>query len=115
MFPYENLRVYQLVEEYYRNIHGYLKNAPQLSRYVKDQLGRASLSIPANIAEGSAKFSKRDQRNLYVIARGSAFECSAILRIMVLENEVDKEFSDHCLSLLDQISRILFTLIRGLE
>ena len=115
MFPYQNLKVYQLSEEYYRVIHRFLKNAPQLSRYVKDQLGRASLSIPANIAEGSAKFSKRDQRNFYVVARGSAFECSAILRIMFSENELDKELCDHCLALLDQISRMLYVLVRGLE
>ena len=43
-----------------------------------DQLRRAALSVPLNLAEGSGKFS-RDAVRFYAIARGSALECAAVL------------------------------------
>ena len=43
-----------------------------------DQLKRAALSVPLNIAEGAGRLTPPDQTKHYVIARGSAMECSAI-------------------------------------
>ena len=55
-----------------------------------EQLRRASLSIPLNIAEGSGESTGPDQRRFYAIARGSAMECTAIID------------ARHALSLVDQ-------------
>ena len=51
---------------------------------VKDQLDRASTSIPLNIAEGNGKFSDADRSRYLEIARGSALECAACLDVMVV-------------------------------
>ena len=56
----------------------------KLERYVIDQLGRASFSVPLNIAEGSGKFSKADRKNYFTTARASLFECVAVLVILVI-------------------------------
>jgi len=45
----------------------------------KDQLDRASTSMPLNIAEGNGKFSNSDRARFLEIARGSALECAASL------------------------------------
>jgi four helix bundle protein len=44
-----------------------------------DQVRRASIAIPLNIAEGSGKSTGPDQRRFYAVARGSAMECAAIV------------------------------------
>ncbi|HEX8490897.1 MAG TPA: four helix bundle protein [Chthoniobacterales bacterium] len=49
----------------------------------KDQLDRASTSIPLNIAEGNGKFSAKDRARFLEIARGSALECAACLDVLV--------------------------------
>jgi four helix bundle protein len=49
----------------------------------KDQLDRASTSIPLNIAEGNGKFSGKDRARFLEIARGSALECAAALDVLV--------------------------------
>ncbi len=49
----------------------------------KDQLDRASTSIPLNIAEGNGKFSQRDRARFLEMARGSALECAACLDVLV--------------------------------
>lgn len=49
---------------------------------VKDQLERASTSIPLNIADGNGKFSERERARFLEIARGSALECAACLDVL---------------------------------
>ena len=51
---------------------------------LSDQLDRASLSVPLNVAEGAGR-AGRDQARHYAIARGSAFECLAVLDLLELE------------------------------
>jgi four helix bundle protein len=50
----------------------------------KDQLDRASTSLPLNIAEGNGKFSNADRSRFLEIARGSALECAACLDVLVV-------------------------------
>src|SRR5437773_8609757 len=50
----------------------------------KDQLDRASTSIPLNIAEGNGKFSAKDRARFFEMARGSALECAACLDVLLV-------------------------------
>jgi four helix bundle protein len=50
----------------------------------KDQLDRASTSIPLNIAEGNGKFSPGDRARFLEVARGSALECAACLDVLMV-------------------------------
>jgi len=45
-----------------------------------------------NIAEGTSRFSNKDRKNFFVIARGSAFECVAILEYLLETEEITQEF-----------------------
>ena len=52
----------------------------------KDQLDRASTSVPLNIAEGNGKFAVRDRCRFIEIARGSALECAACLDVLAAKD-----------------------------
>jgi four helix bundle protein len=48
---------------------------------LKDQLQRAAVSIPSNIAEGFERASTRDYIHFLVIAKGSAGELRSLLQV----------------------------------
>ena len=87
----------------------------KLESYTNNQLGRASLSIALNIAEGAGKFSKPDRKNFFITARASVYECVAILDILHDEKIIsEEEFQDHLIKA-DELSRILFSMIKNLS
>jgi four helix bundle protein len=84
-------------------------------RVTNDQLRRASFSIMLNIAEGSSRFSNKDRRNFLVVSRGSAFECAAILEYLYEINELNQEIFDKYFAFLEEISKMLYSLIKRLD
>lgn len=114
MFEFQKLEVYRKAKEFNRQISKLLFEI-KVKRIVNDQLSRAALSIPLNIAEGSGRFSKPDRRNFFVISRSSVFECVAILDILKDQDIVTEETFQNLSSMADELSRILFTMIRNLE
>jgi four helix bundle protein len=114
MFDFEKLAVYQKAKEFNSGIRKYIK-ASKLDTATVDQLRRASFSVVLNIAEGSGRFSKADRKNFFVISRSSIFECVAILDILkgesLLHEEKYKLFYDQA----EELSKILFAMIRNLQ
>jgi four helix bundle protein len=84
-------------------------------RTTNDQLRRASFSIMLNIAEGSSRFSNKDRKNFMIDARGSAFECAAIIEYLYEVAEIEKDACVNYLNNLEKISKMLYGLIRGLD
>jgi len=75
MFHFQTLDVYKCAV-------AFLPEAYRMAKLgdgeIASQLRRAALSINLNISEGTGRFGN-DQRKFFVTARGSAFECAAIL------------------------------------
>jgi four helix bundle protein len=115
MFSYEKLEVYKKSFELNQKVYRFLKSNKAIPKYTKDQLGRATLSIMLNIVEGSGKFSNHDRRNFYIIARGSAFECSALVSFLHGENEIDEQTKIDWLFIYEEISRMLYVMIKNLD
>lgn len=75
----ERLEVYHLALE----LHAFAASkVPTLSRVLKDQLERASLSVVLNIAEGGGRRSRKDKARHYAYARGSATEVAASFDVL---------------------------------
>ncbi len=114
MFEFQNLEVYKKAKAFHLECKSLiLKN--KLDNYVRDQLGRASFSIVLNIAEGSGKFSKPDRKNYFTTARASVFECVAILDMLHDSSEIKTEDFERHLKGADELSRILYTMIKNLS
>jgi four helix bundle protein len=77
----ERLDVYRLALDFQRLAARVIKVRGIGS--LRDQLDRASVSIALNIAEGAGRRTGADKAGFYVIARGSAMECAAILDVLV--------------------------------
>src|SRR5688572_29459623 len=80
MFNFHRLNVYRCAISFLSLAAPLSERAPRGFSSLSDQLRRAALSIPLNIAEGSGKFDK-DERRYFGIARGSALECAAIVDV----------------------------------
>jgi four helix bundle protein len=115
MFSYNNLKVYCKAFQVNQKVYRFLKVNKIIPIYARNQFGRACLSIMLNIAEGCAKFSDRDRRNYYVIARGSVFECTSLLNFLYEEGELDTNLKNELFATFEEISRMLYTLIKKLE
>jgi four helix bundle protein len=87
----------------------------KFDRTTNDQLRRASFSIILNIAEGTSRFSNKDRKNFFVIARGSAFECAAILEYLQETKEITQQVFLQSEQRLEEISKMLFGLIKNLD
>jgi four helix bundle protein len=105
-FGHEQLDVYRAAIEYvgwaYRLCNG-LKG----HRNAKDQLLRASQSIPLNIAEGNGKATGGDRRRYFEIARGSAVECAAIQDVLEVCGALSPRDNADAKRLLDRIVAML--------
>jgi four helix bundle protein len=81
-FDHEKLEVYQAALSFIAWLEPVLQELPK-SLSVRDQLDRASTSIPLNIAEGNGKFTGADRCRFFDMARGSALESAAALEVLV--------------------------------
>lgn len=114
MLLYTKLVVYQKDFALNKQIYQIVKKS-SIPLYAKDQLGRSSLSIMLNIAEGNGKTGKRDKRNFLVIARASANESGALIDFLASENEIGPDQASYLLKEIDDVSKMLYSMIKSLE
>ena len=79
---------------------------------VKDQLDRASTSIPLNIAEGNGKIAEKDRARFLEIARGSALECAACLDVLRVRGLADEHAIEGAKERLSRIVAMLMGMLR---
>ena len=81
-FSYKQLIVWQKAMALVRLVYLQTKSFPQEERYsLTDQLRRAVVSIPSNIAEGNGRAGNKDYSHFLSIARGSLYETLTQLEI----------------------------------
>ena len=89
-FGHEKLRVYQEAIAFVAWCEEIVQECKGRSA-AKKHLDEASTSVVLNIAEGNGKYSSRDRKRYFDIARASALECAACLDVLVAKKRLDPE------------------------
>ena len=82
VFHFENLVVYQRGIELVTHVYEVIKKFPKEEQYALcDQLRRAVVSVPSNIAEGMGRYSNKEKARYIEISYGSLMEVFCQLNI----------------------------------
>ena len=112
MTTFRNLNVYIKSKELVKKIYELLKKFPREEQFALcDQLRRAVISIPSNIAEGSGRNSQKDQAHFYNIAYGSLMEVYSQLDIACDLGYISQEEFNQLESLINEEAKMLSGLI----
>jgi four helix bundle protein len=115
-FQFEKLEVYKRALDFVESIETLVASLKGKASYsLLDQLSRAALSIPLNIAEGNGRWHKAEKRQFFWIARGSAFECVPIIQVLYRKKLVTEQEHSAYYEQLDAISRMLTNLVKSVE
>jgi len=82
MRDYTKINAWQLADELTVTVYAETRTFPREELYgLTSQLRRASSSVPANIAEGSARGTRKDYLHFLHIARGSLSEAQYFIHL----------------------------------
>lgn len=81
LLDHEKLTVYQTAIEFVILADEIIEHLPRGRAYLSDQLQRAALSIPLNIAEGAGEYAVDEKARFYRMAKRSATECAGVLDV----------------------------------
>lgn len=109
---FRKLEVYQFAVRFLPLASEIADALPPRYSGLADQIRRASLSIPLNLAEGSGKTTAPDQRRFYAIARGSAMECGAIVDACLALGPIEATRATDADQLLSSVVRMLSKMCR---
>ena len=82
MRNFRELDVWKDARKLVKEVYLLTKSLPETEKYgLTSQINSCVISIPANIAEGSAKFSQKDFVRFLQISLGSAYELESHLKL----------------------------------
>jgi four helix bundle protein len=89
------------------------RGLPTEERYgITQQLRRAVVSIPSNIAEGHGRMNNGDFVRFLAIARGSLREAETLFRLCIALGLLREDDVERAMTLADEIGRMLAVMIR---
>ena len=113
-YSFENLEVWQMSRELVKETYQITSTFHNEEKFgLTSQLRRASVSVSSNIAEGSTRWSKKDQSGFYEIAFGSLIE---VLNQLILSTDLEFLPDTRLMEIrtkIDQIGRMLNALYQS--
>lgn len=91
-FKFEKLDVWKRGVEFADEIFNLADDLPQKYQFsLGEQIRRASLSVPTNIAEGCGRDGDKEQAYFFRIAKGSIYEVVSLLVILGKRGNLTKD------------------------
>lgn len=115
MLSYKNLLVWQKSMDLVEEIYHLVKLLPKAETYaLSDQMRRAAVSIPSNIAEGKNRHSRKEYIHFLSIARGSVSELNTQLLICNRIGYLSEDTTATAIKLCEEVGAMLYGLIQKL-
>ena len=109
------MKIWQLGMDLASDIYSITKSFPFEERFgLTNQLRRASVSIPSNIAEGSSR-SEKDFERFLRICLGSIYEIETQIRISERVGYCDEKQTSHISRRFHELQKMLYSFSRSLR
>jgi four helix bundle protein len=116
MKNFKKLKIWQKGMEIVKKTYAIADQLPDKERFgLRIQVCKAAVSIPSNIAEGSAKRSVKDRIRYLEISQGSAFELETELLVIEMVKYCNKDLIDDLLNDVDEEQKMIEGFIKTLE
>ncbi|MDP3420790.1 MAG: four helix bundle protein [Thiobacillus sp.] len=113
---YRDLLTWQMAMQLTENVYRITATFPAKETYaLANQLQRAAVSIPSNIAEGHARSSTKDYLRFISIAMGSLAELETQLELSARLDYIDQPKLGELLTIADELGRMLQGLRKSLQ
>ena len=113
---YKQLKVWQKSMELTVNIYSIVRLLPAEEKYaLSEQIRRAVLSIPSNIAEGSGRNTDKEFVQFLSISRGSLWELATQIEVCERLNYIDRQKTNEIMSQITEISKMINSLANSLQ
>ncbi|MFI5108272.1 MAG: four helix bundle protein [Terriglobales bacterium] len=116
MNHFKDLIAWQKAMDLVEQIYRLTETFPARENYgLSNQLRRAAVSVASNVAEGQARYSKKDFRHFLRVAKGSLAEIETQVLIARRLGYVNQDSCDRWLGHIKELGRILAGLISSLH
>jgi len=116
MRDYRKIQAWQLSDDLTVNIYEITRKFPSEEKFgVISQIRRSAYSVPSNIAEGSARESKKDYLHFLYIARASLTETQYFVHLSKRLGYLSKEKHDELMESVTDTFKRLHGLIKAVE
>ena len=113
---FKDLIVWQKAMDLVVEVYNLVKKLPKEEQFaLSDQMRRAVISIPSNIAEGRGRYSIKEYTHFLSVAKGSNAELETQLLLCVKINYLNNSDIERAFGLIKEVGKMLNSLQKSLN
>ena len=115
-FYYRKLNVYHKSMQLVANVYQLSKTFPESEKFgLSNQIQRAAVSVPSNIAEGMGRFSNKERIHFLEMANGSLMEVMCQLEVALILKYISQQQFDEQELFISETTKMLVGLRKNFE